>query len=462
MAKKAQIDDVAAYLQSLNQMGAKLGLERIAKLLDALGRPQDSFRTIIVGGTSGKGSTVAMISSVLTEAGYRTGRYTSPHLASITERICIDGKKISEKDFARMITVVREAVDRMAKTERERTSGGVGGVFDHPTFFEVMTAAAFCYFKEKKIDFAVLEVGLGGRLDATNTTNDANTLVSVITNISLEHTAILGDTVEKIAYEKAGIIRDGGLVVTAARNEALGVFERTCSERNARLLVIGKGITFNRVDAGTDGQIFDADFAGKRYEHLHVPLLGRHQLENAACVIGAIEALRLRGVRIDDQAIMNGLKKTRWPGRMEVVQKKPLVILDGAKDAGAMGRLRETIEEDVEYQKMILVIGMSSDKNIAGMVDAIAPLADKAIITAHKVAGRAADMQIIAGRMEKHSMEHMMVPDVKDAVKKALSLAGKDDLVLVTGSLFTVAEARELWHKSKARWGRELSETPKR
>jgi dihydrofolate synthase/folylpolyglutamate synthase len=462
-------DDITPYLQSLNQMGAKLGLERITKLLDALGRPQDSFKAIIVGGTSGKGSTVAMISSVLTEARYRTGRYTSPHLASITERICIDRKEISEKDFARMITIVREAVDGMKRTKRGRGSkhdGGIGreggGVFDHPTFFEVVTAAAFCYFKEKKVDFAVLEVGLGGRLDATNTTSDANTLVSVITNISLEHTAILGDTVEKIAYEKAGIIRNNGLLVTAARDEALGVFEKVCSERNARVLVVGKGMAFRRIDAGTDGQVFDAELAGKGYTHLHIPLLGRHQLENASCAIGAVGALRLHGVVVDDKAIALGLEKTKWPGRMEVAQKRPLVILDGAKDAGAMKRLRETIEEDVEYQKLILVIGISSDKDIAGMVGAIAPLADRSIITAHKVAGRAADIRTIAREMKKQGVEHLLAPDVKDAVKRALSLAAEDDLVLVTGSLFTVAEARELWHKTKARWGRELSETPKR
>ncbi|NYZ73727.1 bifunctional folylpolyglutamate synthase/dihydrofolate synthase [Candidatus Micrarchaeota archaeon] len=454
MAGKGQAgsrDDITSYLQSLNRMGAKLGLERVTKLLDALDRPQDSFRTIIVGGTSGKGSTAAMISSVLTEAGYKTGRYTSPHLTSITERIVVDGKEISESDFARMITKVREAVDRMAETQ-----------FDHPTFFEVVTAAAFCYFREKRIDFAVLEVGLGGRLDATNTTSDANTPVSVITNISLEHTTILGDTIAKIAYEKAGIIKQDGILVTAAQDEALGVFEKACNERNARMFVAGKDIVVTRVDADSDGQVFDAELAGKKYAHLHIPLLGRHQLENAACAIGAVEALGLRGVEVDDGAMTRGLKKTKWPGRMEIVQKKPRVMLDGAKDAEAMRRLWKAIEEDMKYRRLVLVIGISSDKDIDGMVGAIAPLADKAVITAHNVAGRAADMQMIADSMKKHGVEHVMVPDVKDAVKKAISLADEDDLVLVTGSLFTVAEARELWHKTKTRWGRELSETPKK
>ncbi len=478
-------DDITPYLQSLNRMGAKLGLERITGLLDALGRPQDSFKSVIVGGTSGKGSTAAMISSVLTEAGYRTGRYISPHLASITERICIDGKGISENDFAKMITKVREKIEGMMETEKD---------FEQPTFFEVVTAAAFCHFKEKKIDFAVLEVGLGGRLDATNTTSDANTPVSVITNISLEHTTILGDTIGKIAYEKAGIIRKNGLLVTAAKGEALDVFEKICGERNVRMSVVGKGIMVTRrergarekadagveggVDAGANvdtnvgvgadadvnayGQDFDLVSAGKKYAGLHIQLLGRHQLENAACAIGAIEALRSRGVSVDDRAMARGLDKTAWPGRMEIVRKKPLVMLDGAKDAEAMARLRKAIEEDVKYDRMILVIGISSDKDVPGMVDAIAPLAHKAIITAHKVAGRAADTRTIANGMARLGVEHMMVADVKDAVRKAVSLAGKDDLVLVTGSLFTVAEARELWHKTKARWGRELSETPKR
>jgi len=483
MTKKAQMDAVTAYLQSLNRMGAKLGLERITKLLDALDNPQGSFKTVIVGGTSGKGSTAAMVASVLSEAGYKTGRYTSPHLASITERIVVDGKEISEKDFAKMIMKVREKIETTTKTERERAigcerAGGgmgsergigrgagivLGGVFDHPTFFEVVTATAFCYFREKKIDIAVLEVGLGGRLDATNTTSDGNTLASVITNISLEHTAILGDTIAKIAYEKAGIIKNNGMLVTASRErEALGVFGKICGERNARMIVAGKDIAVKRTDADLGGQCFDVEFAGRRYADLHIPLLGKHQLENAACAIGAVGAVRLRGMKVDDRAVARGLEKTKWPGRMEIVQRKPLVMLDGAKDSAAMAMLAEAVKEDIAYRKLILVIGISSDKDITGMVGAIAPLADKAIITTHKVAGRGAYTRTIAREMDRHGVAHESVPDARDAVREALSLAGEKDLVLVTGSLFTVAEARELWHMKASRWGRELSETPKK
>ncbi len=438
--------DVAPYLYSLRNRGAKLGLERIRRLLGVLGNPQKEFKSIIVGGTSGKGSTVAMLSSILKEAGFKVGMFTSPHLSGLTERIVVDGEKIPERELSDIVNKIKKTIESDEGSER-------------PTFFEVVTAAAFCYFKEQKVDFAVLEVGLGGRLDATNT---AAPLVSIITNVSLEHTRILGDSIQEIAMEKAGIIRPNSIVVTAADDEAAKVLDGICKERNSKMLRVGRDIRFMRLGSTLDGQNFTISLPRKKYE-LFVPLLGMHQLENAACAVGAVYGLGLKGVAIPDDAVAEGLRKARWAGRMEIVQSKPLVVLDSAKDAQAMKSLREAVAKDFEYKRLVVVLGISSDKNIAAMVDEIAPLADYIVVTTHGVMERAANPDIIAKEIMRHSEDYDVVRDVKKAVKKAISIVKEDDLLLVTGSLFTVAEARELWTgKGNERLGREFNEIPKR
>lgn len=445
---RADVSDVTEYLYSLRNRGAKLGLERIRWLLEALGNPQKEFKSIIVGGTSGKGSTVAMLSSILTESGFKTGMFTSPHLSSLAERIAVDGKRIPDEELSRIVGKIKHTIGGVEADEG----------FEHPTFFEVITAAAFCYFQEQRVDFAVLEVGLGGRLDATNVTSP---LVSVITNVSLEHTRILGGSIQEIAREKADITHANGILVTAADGEALGVFEEICRERDSKMLRVGRDVRFTRLDSTIEGQRFKAEAPDKSYG-LFLPLLGRHQLENAACAIGAVYGLGLRGVEIQGKAVVDGLRKVRWPGRMEIMQQRPLVILDSAKDAKAMRRIRETVADDVEHQGMIVVLGISSDKNIGAMVDEIVPMSDGVVITAHKVMERAADPDVVAKEVERHSKEYVIVDDVGEAVKKALSLAKDSDLVLVTGSLFTVAEARKHWSgKTDEKWGTEFNEVPK-
>lgn len=415
--------DIRDYLYSLRNRGSKLGLERMEALAEALGNPQQSFRSILVGGTSGKGSTAAMISSILGKAGYRVGLFTSPHLSNLTERIVVDGKQITEKELEDVLKIVIKVT--------ENTSS------EHPTFFEVMTAAAFCYFKEQKVDFAVLEVGLGGRLDATKI---APHDISVITNISLEHTRILGNTIEKIAYEKAGII--DGTLVTAADDEAVAVFQ----DKAAKIIRIGKDISLVPLSTGSEGQSFRVKEKG--YEAM-IPLLGRHQLENAGCAIAVADLLG-----ISEDAIKEGLKKVKWPGRLEVMQKEPLVVLDCAKDASAMKRLKQALE-DFKYEKLIMVLGISSDKDIRAMMEN-APAADKIFITEHSVMDRAADAETVAGYVKNYEI----VKDVKQATEKAIASAGKKDMVLVTGSVFTVAGARELWHRARGSLGRELNEVP--
>ncbi len=416
------------YLYSLRNRGMKLGLERVRMLARALGDPQEGFKSVIVGGTSGKGSTAAMISSILQSSGYKVGRYTSPHISDLMERIAIDGRGIPEKELEKIVDKIKDTIKRMKD----------GPGFEHPTFFEVMTAAAMLYFRESKVDYAVLEVGLGGRLDATNI---APAAVSVITNISLEHTKILGGSIEKIADEKAGIIKEGGMLVTAASGRALEVLERICRERRSDIVVVGRDIVYDRKATDIRGQDFDVELHGKRYEALRLPLLGRHQLENASCAIGAADALGIAG----EDVMRRGLSDVRWPGRFEIVQEGPLVILDCAKDAAAMARLCETMS-DVSFSRLVLILGISSDKDIGSMVDRIVPLADDVIITAHKVMDRAADPKRIAKEVSRHMKNFRIVYDVREAVEMALSITGKDDAVLVTGSLFTVAEARQIWH----------------
>ena len=434
------------YLYSLRNMGAKLGLERVERLLEELGSPQNDFRSILVGGTSGKGSTVTMLASILQETGYKTGRYTSPHLHSLTERIVIDGKEINENELVAMVVRIRNAIEKM-KTQPE---------FEHPTFFEVITAIAFLYFAEKKVEIAVLEVGLGGRLDATNVVNP---LCSIITNVSLEHQKILGDTVEKIANEKAGIIKNNGILITAAKEGALAVLETKCKKKNSRIIRIGKEIIATRSFVGIDGQKIRIKNSERMYE-LFVPFIGRYQIENTACAVGAICVLQNSGIAISDMAIINGLKNTRWPGRMEIIQKKPLIILDGAKDANAMERLVETISNDIDYGKLIVVMSICSDKNIKKMMEEIVKITDHIIITKHKVMDRAIDPKIIA--KEVHSIPYEIIEDVRQATKKAIEIANDDDLVLVTGSLFAVAEAREIWYGKNITMGLDLNEIPKK
>lgn len=432
------------YLDSLNMHGGKLGLERENGLLVKLGKPQGKLRAILVGGTSGKGSATAMIASVLQEAGFSVGRLTKPHLSRFTERICVNGAEISEKDVARLAGKVKSAA---AKLRGEK-----------PTYFEIVVAIALCYFAEKKVDFAVLEVGLGGRLDATNV---CDAPVCVITNISLEHAGILGNTVEEIAFEKAGIIKENGVLVTAADDASCRVFARACREMGARMIRVGREIAVKKIKSDLDGQSFFASLSGKHIGNFFIPLLGDFQLENAACAIGAVYALRKQGFEISNAQMHSGLKKTEWPGRMEIVQRKPLAILDCAKDADAMGELKREVLM-LRRRRLIVVLGISSDKEWGKMLQEIAPAPDIVIACEHKVNGRAVPAGEIARVARGLGVpEVIIVPDIQRAVKEALSLADGEDIVLVTGSVFTVGEAREIWFPSKKN-ERKLNETPKK
>ncbi|MBI3610141.1 MAG: bifunctional folylpolyglutamate synthase/dihydrofolate synthase [Nitrospirae bacterium] len=411
------------YLYSLQRHGIKLGLENIRRLMTALAEPHRRFRSVQIAGTNGKGSTAAMIAAVLEAAGYRTGLYTSPHLIDFTERIRVNGGPIPPDEAARL-------------TERLRAA-----VADLPlTFFEFTTAMAFQYFADSGVDFVVAEAGMGGRYDATNILTP---LVSVITNIDFDHQAYLGDTLEMIATEKAGIIKPGIPVVTAAdRPEALNVIRDVSRERNAPLYRVGAEV---RV-AGVSPQRFRYEGIQRSFADLNCALLGRHQLLNAACALPALELLGRQEADIGEASIRRGLKTVRWEGRLEIVSPAdsgPTVILDGAHNPAGARTLRVFLEESRPSRpgRLILVLGILRDKDIDGILAELVPLADEMVVTRPQHE-RASTTEDLKRRLERYPARVTVREPVSEAVRYARSAAGTEDRICVTGSLYTIGEAR--------------------
>jgi dihydrofolate synthase/folylpolyglutamate synthase len=427
--------DHIEWLFAVRRFGSKLGLDYVRHLLAQIGDPHEDFKAVHVTGTNGKGSTTAMIASILKEAGYRVGMFTSPHLSTFTERIQVNGVQIPVEEVVRLIEEVRPLCEGMAEDQELR----------HPTFFEIITAIAFKYFSEEGVDYAVLEVGMGGKLDATNV---VKAQVSVITNVGLEHTEVLGDTVLEIAEKKAGIVKEGGALITAtADDDVYRLFREICEGVGSKIFRVGTDITFQRLDSSYDGQTFNLKGISSSYERLTIPFIGDHQLLNAATAVGAVEALRFHGVEVPGDAIARGLRGVFWPGRLEVMQTEPLVVLDGAKDAEAARAVKEALLSKFTYDRLVAVVSISSDKKIAEMIGEIAQAADHFVITSHRVMGRAAKSSRIAAEAERHSKTHEVVADVRTAVRRAMEFAGEGGMVIVVGSVFLVGEAREIWHE---------------
>jgi len=390
-------DKVIKYLYSLERKkGSRLGLENIKKLLRKVNNPEKGLKYIHVAGTNGKGSVCAMISSILLENGYKVGMYTSPHLVDFRDRFLINNKKISEKNIIKYFLKIKKYIDEQ-------------------TFFEVITAMAFLYFMEKKVDFLVLEVGLGGRLDATNVVKP---LVSVITNVDIEHTDFLGKSVEKIAYEKAGIIKQNVPVTTGAKNKALSVIKKICENRNSKL------------------------FIKKKYKNLKLNLKGSFQIENASVAVTTIDVLnQYYKSGIDENKIKRGLSNIKWNGRFEFLKKN--ILVDCAHNpSGIEVLIKELRLLKIKklYKNLILVIGILNDKDVKKMISIIEPFADKIIIT--KVDNpRAEDPLKIKGFFKNKDKIKKIIKDVKKAAEYAEEIAEKNDLILVTGSCFVVGEA---------------------
>jgi len=411
--------ETLAYLKSLNPMGIRLGLDSVRSLLERLGNPQDSCPAVLIAGTNGKGSVAAMTASILTAAGFRTGLYTSPDLIDFRERIRIDGRMIRREETADCAEEVKRGV-------RETVS-----------YFEFLTAMAFLHFQRRKVDIAVLEVGMGGRLDATNVVVP---LVSIITNISLEHREYLGNTLWKITREKGGIIQAGGVCLTAVRQKpVIGTLEAICRERGARLFRVGKEI---RTTIHRDGT-FSYQGVGRRHEGLLCPLAGKHQISNAALALGAVELIEDAGFRVEEAAVSAGLKQVRWEGRLEILQRSPMLLVDGAHNPAGVATLRRALQNDFSHRRLILLFGVLGDKDYRAMARRLFPLADRVILTRpnSERALSPEELRLAAGRFHG---DIEVVENPGDALRYALSLAGKKDLVCVAGSLYLVGEIKKL------------------
>ncbi len=419
--------ETITWLYSFEKFGIKLGLDRIKYICKELGEPQNNYKCIHVAGTNGKGSVCRFLQSILTIGGYKTGVYTSPHLQRFSERLIIDNKEISEPDVVLLANKIKPIIEQMSKKENT------------PTFFEIVTAMAFLYFKEKKVDYAVIEVGLGGRFDATNIIEP---LLSIITNVTLEHQDILGHRLEDISYEKAGVIKNKIPVITAAKNSALNIIKQVANEKNAPIKIIDE-TSWKKNKGGVNWQEFLISGSLKEY-NVKTTLLGEHQGENIALTIVAIEKLQMNGMYLTDEAIIQGIEKAVNPGRMEIVSFEPLIILDGAHNVAGAHYLKKTLGNDFVYNKLIIVLGILSDKNVKEMLEIIAPLGD--IIVATKSQNkRATEPTKLREMIQKLNLKNQIFVKntVYDAVEYALSIAKKDDIICITGSLFTVGEARD-------------------
>ncbi len=425
------------YIYNLTKYGIKLGLKNISYLLFLLGNPHKKLNIIHISGTNGKGSTAAIISSIIQSDGFKVGLYTSPHLVDFTERMKINFQSISERKICELLERIKPYIK-----EVDHTSG-----YNHPTFFEVITTMAFLYFFEEKVDFLVLEVGLGGRLDATNV---CEPLISVITHIDYDHMDKLGNSIKEIAGEKGGIIKSGGIVITSNQyDEAYDEIKKITCEKNSLIFGIGKEINYKIMKSDVKGNIFNLKGIYNDYKNLYIPLLGKYQVDNAATAVTAIEALRIRGLNISKRAILEGLEKVKWEGRLEIIQYDPLLILDGAHNPNGVKMVRQALEEVFSYHRLILVLAIFSDKDYKKMIRVISPIADL-IITTKAKNPRATPPQIIAQEAAQYiSQDRIIVTEnIPQAIKCALSNSHKDDLICITGSLYTVGEAKR-YFKSK-------------
>jgi len=417
-------DDYSRSLErmfNLRRFGIKLGLETMRALLDGLQNPQDDFAAVHVAGTNGKGSIAATLAAILQAAGYKVGLYTSPHLVRFNERICIDGAPISDPD----VLAAYRAVDPERHAQRE------------PTFFEYTTAMAFYEFSRKKVDWAVIETGMGGRLDATNVISPA---LAIISNISLEHRQYLGGTIAKIAREKGGIIKPGIPVVSGVKQpSALAAIAAIAAERSAPLYLYGRA--FRTVRRRTGG--FDYYGIENAWRNLKTALAGRYQVDNAALVLAACEILNSQGrAAISLENLRTGLARTRWPGRLEIVAKAPLVILDGAHNLAAARNLAAYLQENLSGRRMTLVVGILDDKPYQAMLRSLLPHAARAIITRPRIDRGLAPEKLAAVAREMLA-DVAIVPNVDAAVTAAIESAAPDEAVCIAGSLYVVGEAKE-------------------
>lgn len=438
MAPACTYEEALAYLaqfinyevqQPVSYDSRRFNLSAFETFLQTLGSPHQAFPSVHIAGSKGKGSTAAMIASILSQAGLRTGLFTTPHLVTMRERTQIDRQLISREEFAALVSELRTLVDGTAMAQHRRVR----------TFFELTTALSFLHFARHQVDIAVVEVGLGGRLDTTNVLTPQ---VAVLTPIGLEHTHILGDTLQAIAGEKAGIVKPHSCVVSAPQApEVVAVFARRSQEQEATLLLAGRDFQWHVEVSTCHGNRMQFDGCGQHLEDLEVPLLGRHQAANAAVALAAVSQLQQQGLPITEAHMRQGLAQVRWEGRLEVLSRAPWVLLDGAHTVEAAECLRQALTELFPRRRVCLVLGISTDKNIPGIIATLAPVAHEVIVTRYH-SPRACDPQILADAVQRHGVAVQIEPDPVMALAQARSKAQATDVVCVTGSLLLLGEIK--------------------
>ncbi len=418
--------EARVYLSELLKYGSVLGLEHISELLHRLGNPQHHLRFVHVAGTNGKGSVIAYLSNILTHAGMRVGRYTSPHTFSYREIYQIDGKTISEEELALHLTRIALAVEAMEMDG-----------FTSPTCFEVETALAMLYFKENHCDLAVLETGLGGRLDATNCIQ--TTMLEIITPISMDHTAALGNTLDKIAYEKAGIIKPNTAVVSAPQPPAAAnIISSTCKKLNCRLIVTNtEHIHISSVNI--EKQVFTY----KNWQDIEISLAGLYQCQNAALALEAVNELRLLGISISDDTVYAGMKSTVWKGRFTTIAHNPRVIVDGAHNEAAAIALRNSLNIYFKNKRLYYIFGIFKDKDYRKIIEITAPPAYHIITVETPNNHRALPAKQLTQEVSRINSSVEYATSIEEAVDKTYNMANKNDVIIIFGSLSLLAEAEK-------------------
>ena len=407
-------------MYSLRRFGIKLSLFNIASILKRLDNPQNGFSCIHIAGTNGKGSIASALSSILQLSGYKVGLYTSPHLVKFNERIRINNTPILDKKVVESYKAVNKVIQKNLKT----------------TFFELTTAMAFYEFNRQKVDWAVIETGMGGRLDATNIIKP---VISIISNISVEHQRYLGNTIGQIASEKAGIIKKSVPVITGVKqNKAISVLKKMAAKQSAPFYRLGNEFRIRRNKDKTFSY-FGIDTV---WRNMRTGLLGNHQIDNAAIVLAACEILNQNKTNLSFQNIKQGLVQNRWPGRLEIVSSSPLILLDGAHNLIAARKLVKFLSEDMTNRNITLVIGILDDKPYAAMLACLLPLCNKAILTRPKIY-RALSPERLFPAAKKIIQDIEIIPDVGNAIKYAIKTASVNDVICIAGSLYLVGEAKE-------------------
>lgn len=418
------------YMQKLQSLGSVPGLDSIKRLCELLGNPQDELTFVHIAGTNGKGSVSAFLSYILMEAGYRVGRYNSPTIRHYLERICVGKQKISQKSFAKIVTRVKLACDSM-----------VAEGLSQPTPFEVETAIGFCYFLEKKCDIVILEAGMGGRLDATNLIK--TTRLSILTSISMDHMAFLGDTLEKIAFEKSGIIKENTPVVCAQqRQEAMDVIERVCLLNHAALTVADTN-RMSQIRMGLKKQSFLLD----ETLQIKIALLGKYQFENALVAITAAQRLKDLGMHITDGQLARGMEKTVWHGRFECISDNPLFFVDGAHNEDGARKLADSVRFYFTNKKIIYIMGILKDKQYEKIIQHMVPMADSIITIKTPHNDRAMDAYELAKEVMHYHNNVTCADSLLEAVEMAKLFADKNSVILAFGSLSFLGELMDIVKK---------------